>query len=143
MKEGKLKHEELVFPSKNWDFLNPRYVPINSQIYNSTFAYKENFLEKVVLSLEKEIEEDLSVVEKFLNEKIYFCKKNIEDFFYFSKAEIQTVSFQYFGSQIFIQQIINENPSWNSFRAEENGLSVLFYLRNFAISFNNLGIDYL
>ena len=143
MKEGKLKHEELVFESKKWDFLNPKYIPINLQVYNSTFAYKENFLEKVVISLEKEIQNDLSVVEKFLNEKIYFCKKNLNDFFYFSKQDTQTISFHYFGSQVFIQQFLNETPSWNSFRAEENGLSVLFYLRNFAISFNNLGIDYL
>ena len=143
MKEGKLKHEELVFPSKNWDFLNPKYIPINPQVYNSNFAYKNKFLEKVVLSLEKEIEEDLSVVENFIHEKIYFCKKNVNDFFYFSKPDTQTINFQYWGSQIFIQQILGEIPSWNSFRAEENGLSVLFYLRNFAISFNNLGIDYL
>jgi hypothetical protein len=172
MHPKQLIYDELLCPTSRFmPILSPRYFPIHPTVYDSSFAYTPEFVNKILLALDNSVVEDVKAINQALGIEVKYEPIKIKDFYIIANPTIRSVDITYVGSNIAVQpgahiehiiendwdlppRMIGERallfsketdrlviPSWYTHTPEENGTSVYLYLRNFAILFNNLGIE--
>jgi len=156
---------------QNKIILGPKHIPIHPSVYNSDFAYTQNFTNKVMYSIEESVSRDIEDIRKALGTNIKYKKPNIELFNVHADPVRRSVDLVYGSSYIAIEpqstieNIISSNEdlppamigriwkifstdkekiqiySWYEHNISDNEMGNYLYFRNFAKQFNNLGIE--
>lgn len=166
-----LTYDELLNPkSKYMSILGPRYIPIHPAVYNSEFAYTRDFAEKVLSSLDDSVLYDIQIINKTLGIKIECEKPDMRFFNVVANPLKRSIDVEYGSSNIAaepesnIEIMLTKNdlsgymiekrakifsmtddelkiPTWYIHNIDDNNIGIYLFYRNFAILFNNLGID--
>jgi hypothetical protein len=162
-----LKYDELV--SRSGIILMPNNIPLHLEVYNSDFAFTEGFVGEVTAKIPDSINDDIDTMNK-INIPIVLNKDrfNLKDFKIDVSTEKRFVELARGGSNIAMDcrkgyrcffdetdvfldsKKVNEYslgkgirfiPRWYIHNLGDCGVNGELWFRNFAILFNNLGME--
>ena len=150
--------------------LSPNQIPVHPSVYTNPSFYTSEFYGKILERLDESVENDAHKIKEILGLPIVTEKEDIKYWTKIADSERKSIDFGCIGSNIAIQPDSNIErilecesdfpnmtkeramtfsmsqdklsvPTWYQHTPTESGISVFMYLRNFAILFNNLGVQ--